>query len=108
MFCEYDESEIQEIQKLKEKEIVGKYVKIKRQPSLEETSKWTKEMITEFKDKWEEMWNNVEDIEEDVLQDDTQLATSMEVSELDGKGCDILYKKDNITYQRVFNDYIKH
>ncbi|GJV03160.1 RNA-directed DNA polymerase, eukaryota, reverse transcriptase zinc-binding domain protein [Tanacetum coccineum] len=54
VFGEFEENEIQEIQKLREMEIIGKFVKNKRQPTTEDTSKWSKEMIKEFKDMWEE------------------------------------------------------
>ena len=76
-----------ETQSTNEKDVVDKYVKFKRQPTLEESHKWSQEMFKYFKDQWEAMWNKegikVTEVE-DVCEDTSGMAQQMVANELDG------------------------
>ncbi|GJX71997.1 RNA-directed DNA polymerase, eukaryota, reverse transcriptase zinc-binding domain protein [Tanacetum coccineum] len=66
-------------------EIVDKYVKYLRQPTLEESKDWTNEMFKYFKDQWEMKCKDGYLDEEDVCEEDYGLASIITKNVVNGK-----------------------
>ncbi|GJV54248.1 RNA-directed DNA polymerase, eukaryota, reverse transcriptase zinc-binding domain protein [Tanacetum coccineum] len=78
-------------QMLIEKEIMDKFVKNQRQPTIEDSSKWTASMFKYFKEQWKSKWINECLDEEDVFD------------EVNGKERKILWK-DLASYRRMIDN----
>ncbi|GJZ02307.1 RNA-directed DNA polymerase, eukaryota, reverse transcriptase zinc-binding domain protein [Tanacetum coccineum] len=74
---EITDSEDQEIQLQNEKDIVNKFVKYHRQPTLEDSKNWSKDMFKQFKEQWEKVWNSECLDKEDVYDDGDGTAEGM-------------------------------
>ena len=90
VLSKYDEESVQE-NTFNEEDMINKYLTYKRKPPNETYSKWTQELKAKFDQKWEEMWNESEEIDEEVLEADSEMAKSMEMNEIGGKGGDIMF-----------------
>ncbi|GKE15675.1 RNA-directed DNA polymerase, eukaryota, reverse transcriptase zinc-binding domain protein [Tanacetum coccineum] len=66
-------------------EIVDKYVKYLRQPTLEEYKDWTNEMFKYFKDQWEMKCKDGYLDEEDVCEEDHGMASIITENVMNGK-----------------------
>ncbi|GJY24381.1 RNA-directed DNA polymerase, eukaryota, reverse transcriptase zinc-binding domain protein [Tanacetum coccineum] len=64
------ESDDPEVQVQNEIDIVNKFVKNQRQPTLEESKNWSNKMFHKFKEQWEKTWNSECLDEEDVYDGD--------------------------------------
>ncbi|PWA97768.1 hypothetical protein CTI12_AA026200 [Artemisia annua] len=52
---QYDENEIEEINAMRAREIVDGFISLKRLPTEEEKNKWTYDMSTYFKQRWNQL-----------------------------------------------------
>ncbi|GKC05519.1 putative receptor-like protein kinase [Tanacetum coccineum] len=78
---EYNEE--RELRQLKYRMIVDNYLNKKIQPTCSETQNWSKDMISYFKQKWEENVNLQED-EEDVMNGENMSANMCAANEISG------------------------
>ncbi|GJW38983.1 hypothetical protein Tco_0064828 [Tanacetum coccineum] len=68
-----------------DREKVDKYVKIKKQPTVQESSKWTREMIKYFEDSWErcnEKKMNMDSNESDIQLEENDVCASEQVLDM--------------------------
>ncbi|PWA38216.1 homeobox-leucine zipper protein HDG11 [Artemisia annua] len=87
---EIEDVEVQEVQEKNGRNTVDKFVKYQRQPTLEESKNWSKEMFSYFKKQWEAMWNKDEEEIEDVYERRSGIACTMAANEVNGKVNDLL------------------
>ncbi|GJR76471.1 RNA-directed DNA polymerase, eukaryota, reverse transcriptase zinc-binding domain protein [Tanacetum coccineum] len=92
IFEEITDSEVLEIQLQNKKYIVNKFVRNHRQPTLEDSKNWSKEMFKQFKEQWDNLWKSECLDEDDVFDDGNGSAESIVDIELKGKAKDLLYK----------------
>ena len=69
---------------------MDKFVKNKIQPSIDDTQKWTIEMLRYSRDSWEEALNEEENEIEEVLDDNYGIVQDMEANVVSGRDMGIL------------------
>ncbi|GJW58496.1 RNA-directed DNA polymerase, eukaryota, reverse transcriptase zinc-binding domain protein [Tanacetum coccineum] len=100
---EIHDCEDPEEQMLIEKEIMDKFVKNQRQPTIEDSSKWTAGMFKYFKEQWKSKWINECLDEEDVFDEVNGILKKMTAWNVRGKERKILWK-DLASYRRMIDN----
>ncbi|GJR14147.1 RNA-directed DNA polymerase, eukaryota, reverse transcriptase zinc-binding domain protein [Tanacetum coccineum] len=84
IFATVDEAEMGDNLKDGDMSEVNKFLKIRKQPSYEESKNWNLEMKKHFKQQWEQMEKSADDEFEDVLEEVVELAKNMSNDDLVG------------------------
>ncbi|GJW84566.1 RNA-directed DNA polymerase, eukaryota, reverse transcriptase zinc-binding domain protein [Tanacetum coccineum] len=109
-----------ELKMLKDRMIVGKFLNMKFQPSVQEVKNWSKDMIEYFKNKWEEDRKKESDqnkkqtqkdgeVDKDIIESDSELEENVLANEIEGRGSHMIERKilwkDLYCYKKVSENY---